>query len=97
VHGSAVVGQDTAAELLAVLIPGYENLADDAGHDEALRRRFESAVATAAELQETLLATPMCTAISTCRRSTKYPSPSCSSASQFRPAAPSGGIRCRSC
>ena len=57
VHGSDVTGADTAGELLAVLIPGYENLTDDdAGHDEALWRRYESAVATANELQETLLA-----------------------------------------
>ena len=58
VHGHDVTGADTAGELLAVLIPGYENLADDdAGHDEALWQRYESAVATAGELQETLLAT----------------------------------------
>lgn len=57
-HGDRVTGADTARELLAVLIPGYDRLAgDDAGHDEALWRRYESAVATAGELQETLLAT----------------------------------------
>lgn len=57
VQGDSVTGADTAGELLAVLIPGYENLPDDdEGHDEALWRRYESAVATAAELQETLLA-----------------------------------------
>ena len=57
VRGGDVTGADTAGELLALLIPGYEQLADDdAGHDEALWRRYESAVATAGELQETLLA-----------------------------------------
>ena len=42
-----------------MLIPGYASVdgQDDAGHDEALWRRYESAVATAGELQETLLAT----------------------------------------
>jgi hypothetical protein len=58
VHGDQATGADTAGELPAVLIPGYEAIADDdAGHDEALWRRYESAVATATELQETLLAT----------------------------------------
>ena len=58
VRGDRVTGADTAGELLAVLIPGYDGIADhDAGHDEALWRRYESAVATADELQETLLAT----------------------------------------
>ena len=56
VHGDRVTGADTAGELQAVLIPGYDGIAgDDAGHDEALWRRYESAVATATELQETLL------------------------------------------
>jgi len=58
VHGSDMTGADTAGELLALLIPGYDRIADDdAGHDEALWRRYESAVATAGELQETLIAT----------------------------------------
>ena len=68
VHGGDMTGADTAGELLAVLMPGYQNLPDDdadhdaaghdeAGHDEALWRRYESAVATASQLQETLLAT----------------------------------------
>jgi hypothetical protein len=63
VHGGRVTGADTAAELVSVLIPGYDRLAgvyegqDDAGNDETLWRRYESAVATAGELQETLLAT----------------------------------------
>ena len=57
IHGDRVTGADTAGELLAVLIPGYERIPDDAaGDDGALWRRYESAVATAAELQETLLA-----------------------------------------
>src|SRR4051794_33231429 len=57
IHGAEVTGADTAGELLALLIPGYERLADDdAAHDGALWLRYESAVATAGELQETLLA-----------------------------------------
>jgi hypothetical protein len=57
VHGGRVTGADTATELLGQLIPGYCDLAnDDAGHDDALWRRHESAVATAGELQETVLA-----------------------------------------
>jgi len=56
-HGDRIVGAETAGELLAVLIPGYGDLPDDdAGHDDALWRRYESAVATATELQETLIA-----------------------------------------
>jgi hypothetical protein len=58
VHGDRITGADTATELLGQLIPGYADLpGDDAGHDDALWRRYESAVATAGELQETLLAT----------------------------------------
>ncbi len=57
VHGDRVTGADTATELLGQLIPGYTDLPDDdAGHDDALWRRYESAVATAGELQETLIA-----------------------------------------
>jgi len=57
VHGDRVTGADTAGQLLAELIPGYDRLPDDdTGHDEALWARYESAVATATELQETLLA-----------------------------------------
>src|SRR6478609_281506 len=57
VHGDRVTGADTATELLGHLIPGYTDLPDDdAGHDDALWCRYESAVATAGELQETLLA-----------------------------------------
>ena len=58
IHDSDVTGADTTGELLAELIPGYAAIADDdAGHDEALWRRYESAIATATQLQETLLAT----------------------------------------
>src|SRR6478609_5728204 len=57
VHGDRVTGAETATELLGQLIPGYTDLPDDdAGHDGALWRRYESAVATAGELQETLIA-----------------------------------------
>ena len=57
VHSDRVTGADTASELLGQLIPGYANLPDDdTGHDDALWLRYESAVATAGELQETLLA-----------------------------------------
>ena len=68
IHGGDVTGANTAAELLAVLMPGYDQIPEvdgdqdaagheEAGHDEALWRRYESAVATATQLQETLLAT----------------------------------------
>jgi hypothetical protein len=57
IHGDRITGANTVAELLAVLIPGYGDLPDDdAGNDDALWRRYESAIATAGELQETLLA-----------------------------------------
>jgi len=56
IHGDRVTGADTAGELVAVLIPGYERIPVAEGHDEALWRRYESAVATAGELQETLIA-----------------------------------------
>jgi len=57
VHGDTVTGADTATELLGHLIPGYTDLPDDdAGHDDALWYRYESAVATAGELQETVIA-----------------------------------------
>jgi len=56
VHGDRVTGADTAGELLALLIPGYGRLSDDdTGHDDALWARYESALATATQLQETLL------------------------------------------
>ena len=57
VHGDRVTGADTPGELLALLIPGYDQLADDdPGHDDALWARYESAVATATQMQETLMA-----------------------------------------
>jgi hypothetical protein len=57
VHGDRVTGADTAGELLAQLIPGYYAISDgDSGHDDALWARYESALATATQLQETLLA-----------------------------------------
>jgi len=57
VHGDRITGADTVTELLGQLIPGYADLPEgDTGHDEALWRRYESAVATAGELQETLIA-----------------------------------------
>lgn len=57
IHGDRITGADTATELLAQIIPGYADLPDDdTGHDDALWPRYESAVATAVELQETLIA-----------------------------------------
>jgi hypothetical protein len=40
VYGGRITGADTAAELVAQLVPGYADLTDDEpGHDEALWRR----------------------------------------------------------